>query len=92
MLGLALRGASALSKAGKGAQMARAITGRKKKPQPGMARPGGDEGGGGGGSAIIKAKVVSAPASALVPVKKSPNVQQGMGSGIIVFLKLSEQT
>jgi len=86
MLGLALRGASALSKAGKGAQMAKAITGRKKKPAPGMARPGG-EGGGGGGSAIIKAKVVSAPASALVPVKKSPNVQQGMGSGIISILE-----
>ena len=87
MLGLALRGASALSKAGRGAQMARAITGRKKKPAPGMARPGGGEGGGGGGSAIIKAKVVSAPASALVPVKKSPNVQQGMGSGIISILE-----
>jgi hypothetical protein len=87
MLGLALRGASALSKAGKGAQMASAITGRKYKPQPGMARPGGGEGGGGGGSAIIKAKVVSAPASALVPVKKSPNVQQGMGSGIISILE-----
>ena len=87
MLGLALRGASALSKAGKGAQMARSITGRKKKPEPGMARPGGGEGGGGGGSAIIKAKVVSAPASALVPVKKSPNVQQGMGSGIISILE-----
>ena len=87
MLGLALRGASALSKAGKGAQMAKAITGRKKKPEPGVARPGGGEGGGGGGSAIIKAKVVSAPASALVPVKKSPNVQQGMGSGIISILE-----
>ena len=87
MLGLALRGAAALSKAGKGAQMARAITGRKKKPEPGVARPGGGEGGGGGGTAIIKAKVVSAPASALVPVKKSPNVQQGMGSGIISILE-----
>ena len=87
MLGLALRGASALSKAGKGAQMARSITGRKKKPEPGMARPGGGDGGGGGSSAIIKAKVVSAPASALVPVKKSPNVQQGMGSGIISILE-----
>ena len=87
MLGLALRGASAISKVGKGAQMAKAITGRKKKPAPGMARPGGGEGGGGGGSAIIKAKVVSAPASALVPVKKSPNVQQGMGSGIISILE-----
>jgi len=87
MLGLALRGASAISKVGKGAQMARAITGRKKKPEPGMARPGGGEGGGGGGTAIIKAKVVSAPASALVPVKKSPNVQQGMGSGIISILE-----
>jgi len=87
MLGLALKGASALSKAGKGAQMASAITGRKKKPQPGMARPGGGEGGGGGGSAIIKAKVVSAPSSALVPVKKSPTVQQGMGSGIISILE-----
>ena len=85
MLGLALRGASALSKAGKGAQMAKSITGRKK-PTPGMARPGGG-GGGGGGSAIIKAKVVSAPASAIVPVKKSPNVQQGMGSGIISILE-----
>ena len=51
MLGLALRGASAISKVGRGAQMARAITGRKKKPEPGMARPGGDEGGGGGGTA-----------------------------------------
>ena len=87
MLGLALRGASALSKAGKGAQMARAITGRKKKPEPGKTKPGGDEGGGGGGTAIIKAKVVSAPASALVPVDKSPNVQQGMGSGIISILE-----
>jgi hypothetical protein len=67
--------------------MARAITGRKEKPEPGMARPGGGEGGGGGGTAIIKAKVVSAPASALVPVKKSPNVQQGMGSGIISILE-----
>ena len=87
MLGLALRGASAISKVGRGAQMARAITGRKKKPEPGMARPGGGEGGGGGGSAIIKAKVVSAPSSALVPVDKSPNVQQGMGSGIISILE-----
>ena len=87
MLGLALRGASALSKAGKGAQMARAITGRKKKPEPGMARPGGGEGGGGGGSAIIKAKVVSAPASAIVPVDKSPTVEKGMGSGIISILE-----
>ena len=85
MIGLALRGASALSKAGKGAQMAKAITGRKK-PTPDMARPGGG-GDGGGGSAIIKAKVVSAPASAIVPVKKSPNVQQGMGSGIISILE-----
>ena len=87
MLGLALKGASAISKAGKGAQMAKAITGRKKKPEPGTARPGGGEGGGGGGSAIIKAKVVSAPASAIVPVKKSPNVQQGTGSGIISILE-----
>ena len=87
MLGLALRGASALSKAGKGAQMAKSITGRKKKPQPGMAQPGGGGGGGGGGSAIIKAKVVSAPSSALVPVKKSPTVRQGMGSGIISILE-----
>ena len=87
MLGLALRGASAISKAGRGAQMAKAITGRKEKPKSGVARPGGGEGGGGGGSAIIKAKVVSAPASALVPVEKSPNVQQGMGSGIISILE-----
>ena len=91
MLGLALRGASAISKAGKGAQMAQAITGRKKKSEPGTARPGRGEGGG-GGSAIIKAKVVSAPASAIVPVKKSPNVQQGTGSGIISILELLEQT
>ena len=74
MLGLALRGASAISKVGRGAQMARAITGRKRKQEPGKTKPGGDEGGGGGGTAIIKAKVVSAPASAIVPVDKSPNV------------------
>jgi hypothetical protein len=87
MLGLALRGASAISKVGRGAQMARAITGRKRKQEPGKTKPGGDEGGGGGGTAIIKAKVVSAPASAIVPVDKSPNVQQGMGSGIISILE-----
>ena len=78
------RAASALSKAGKGAQMAsyhrsqgetRTRHGTTRWRRRWWRR-----------SAIIKAKIVSAPSSALVP-KKSPNVQQGMGSGIISILE-----
>ena len=49
MLGLALRGASALSKAAK-AQMARGAQVARRNQNLVVARPGGDEGGGGGGA------------------------------------------
>jgi hypothetical protein len=51
-----------------------------------MMAPGGGSNGGGGG-AIIKAKVVSIPSSSIVPVKKSPNVETGTGSGIVGILE-----
>ena len=64
----------------------KAIGGRKKKINPAMMIPGGGSNGGGGG-AIIKSKIVSVPASAIVPVKKSPNVETGTGSGIVGILE-----
>ena len=66
----------------------KAISGGKKKIKPEMIAPGGGSGGGGGGSgAIIKSKVVSVPSSALVPVKKSPEIKTGTGSGIVGILE-----
>ena len=64
----------------------KAISGGKKKIKPEMIAPGGGSGGGGGG-AIIKSKVVSVPSSALVPVKKSPEIKTGTGSGIVGILE-----
>ena len=64
----------------------KAIGGQKKKIKPEMMAPGGGSGGSGGG-AIIKSKVVSVPSSALVPVKKSPDIKTGTGSGIIGILE-----
>lgn len=64
----------------------KAIGGGKKKIKPEMIAPGGGSGGGGGG-AIIKSKVVSVPSSALVPVKKSPEIKTGTGSGIVGILE-----
>lgn len=64
----------------------KAISGGKKKIKPEMIAPGGGSGGGGGG-AIIKSKVVSVPSSALVPVKKSPDIKTGTGSGIVGILE-----
>ena len=64
----------------------KAIGGGKKKINPQMMAPGGGSNGGGGG-AIIKAKVVSVPSSSIVPVKKSPNVETGTGSGIVGILE-----
>ncbi len=64
----------------------KAIGGGKKKIKPEMIAPGGGSGGSGGG-AIIKSKVVSVPSSALVPVKKSPEIKTGTGSGIVGILE-----
>ena len=64
----------------------KAISGGKKKIKPEMIAPGGGSGGSGGG-AIIKSKVVSVPSSALVPVKKSPEIKTGTGSGIVGILE-----
>lgn len=64
----------------------KAIGGQKKKIKPEMMAPGGGSGGSGGG-AIIKSKVVSVPSSALVPVKKSPDIKTGTGSGIVGILE-----
>lgn len=63
----------------------KAIGGQKKKIKPEMMAPGGGSGGSGG--AIIKSKVVSVPSSALVPVKKSPDIKTGTGSGIVGILE-----
>ncbi len=64
----------------------KAIGGGKKKIKPEMIAPGGGSGGSGSG-AIIKSKVVSVPSSALVPVKKSPEIKTGTGSGIVGILE-----
>ena len=64
----------------------KAIGGGKKKIKPEMISPGGGSGGSGGG-AIIKSKVVSVPSSALVPVKKSPEIKTGTDSGIVGILE-----
>ena len=64
----------------------KAISGGKKKIKPEMIAPGGGSGGSGSG-AIIKSKVVSVPSSALVPVKKSPEIKTGTGSGIVGILE-----
>ena len=64
----------------------KAIGGGKKKIKPEMISPGGGSGGSGGG-AIIKSKVVCVPSSALVPVKKSPEIKTGTDSGIVGILE-----
>ena len=63
----------------------KAIGGDKKKINPGMIAPGGRSNGSGG--AIVKAKVVSVPSSAIVPVAKSSIVKAGTGSGIVGILE-----
>ena len=63
----------------------KAIGGGKKKISPEMIAPGGRSNGSGG--AIVKAKVVSVPSSAIVPVAKSPIVKAGTGSGIVGILE-----